>query len=73
MYSRSEILEPEIEITEEFLTEHEELLLFCIYALLQAALRTSGRCGFRRVGSRRLAGPYSTDEGIGFGLRILSR
>lgn len=33
---------PEIKITEEFLRDHEELLLFCIYSLLQAALRTSG-------------------------------
>ena len=32
----------EVEVTEEFLREHEELLLFCIYSLLQAALRTPG-------------------------------
>lgn len=37
-----QVLEPEIQIAEEFLTEHEELLLFCIYAVLQAALRTDG-------------------------------
>ena len=32
----------EIEVTEEFLRQHEELLLFVIYSLLQAALRTPG-------------------------------
>jgi hypothetical protein len=32
----------EVEISEEFLREHEELLLFAIYSLLQAALRTAG-------------------------------
>src|SRR5450631_3297005 len=30
----------DIEVTEEFMGEHEELLLFCVYSLLQAALRT---------------------------------
>lgn len=29
-------------VSEEFVRGHEELLLFCVYALLQAALRTSG-------------------------------
>jgi hypothetical protein len=33
---------PDIRVTEEFLREHEELLLFSIYSLLQAALRTPG-------------------------------
>ncbi len=37
-----EILYPEIRVTEEFLRDHEELVLFCVYSLLQAALRTSG-------------------------------
>jgi hypothetical protein len=32
----------EIDVTEEFLREHEELLLFTIYSLLQASLRTPG-------------------------------
>lgn len=38
----SDLIEPQLEIQEEFLNTHEELLLFCIYALLQAALRTQG-------------------------------
>lgn len=33
---------PDIRVTEEFLREHEELLLFSIYSLLEAALRTPG-------------------------------
>lgn len=32
----------EVKVTEEFLREHEEMLLFCVYSLLQAALKTSG-------------------------------
>src|SRR5437764_1807350 len=32
----------DIRVSEEFLREHEELLLFSIYSLLQAALRTAG-------------------------------
>jgi hypothetical protein len=32
----------EIDVSEEFLREHEELLLFSIYSLLQAALQTPG-------------------------------
>ncbi|HSU55465.1 MAG TPA: hypothetical protein VLT36_15525, partial [Candidatus Dormibacteraeota bacterium] len=32
----------DIRVTEEFLREHEELLLFSIYSLLEAALRTPG-------------------------------
>ena len=31
---------PDILVTEDFIAEHEELLLFCIYSLLQAALRS---------------------------------
>ena len=33
---------PDIVVSEDFIRSHEELLLFCIYALLQAALRTPG-------------------------------
>ncbi|MFL6415552.1 MAG: hypothetical protein ACJ74Y_07775 [Bryobacteraceae bacterium] len=33
---------PEIRVTDEFLREHEELLLFSIYSLVEGALRTSG-------------------------------
>jgi hypothetical protein len=32
----------DVEVTEEFVGEQEELLLFCIYSLLQASLRISG-------------------------------
>ncbi len=32
----------DIAVSEELLSKHEEFLLFCIYALLQAALRTPG-------------------------------
>jgi hypothetical protein len=37
-----DVLHQEVEVTEEFVREHEELLLFSIYSLLQAALRTPG-------------------------------
>jgi hypothetical protein len=40
--SEKELAYPEIRITEEFVREHEELLLFCVYSLVQAALRTPG-------------------------------
>jgi hypothetical protein len=33
---------PDIVVTEDFMRSHEELLLFCIYAMVQAALRTHG-------------------------------
>lgn len=33
---------PEVQVTEEFVRDHEELLLFCAYALVQAGLRTEG-------------------------------
>jgi hypothetical protein len=36
------IADQDIEVSETFLAQQEELLLFCVYALLQAALRTSG-------------------------------
>lgn len=32
----------DVEVTEHFLREHEELVMFCIYALYQASLRTEG-------------------------------
>ncbi|MBV9611135.1 MAG: hypothetical protein JO091_01630 [Acidobacteriaceae bacterium] len=38
----AQLANPDITVTEEFLRTHEELLLFSIYSLLQAALRTSG-------------------------------
>src|SRR5579875_3032006 len=37
-----QIAYPQLRITEEFMAAHEELLLFCMYSLLQAALRTAG-------------------------------
>jgi hypothetical protein len=33
--------DPDIAVTEEFLRDHEELLLFCMVSLVEAALRTS--------------------------------
>ncbi len=33
---------PDVHVSEEFLRTHEELLLFCVYSLLQAALKTAG-------------------------------
>ncbi len=32
----------DVTVTEEFIRAHEELLLFCVYSLVQAALRTPG-------------------------------
>jgi len=32
----------DVEVTEEFIGKHEELLLFCIYSLLNSSLRTPG-------------------------------
>lgn len=40
--SEQQLSNPDVEVTEEFLARHEELTLFCIYTLVQAALRTSG-------------------------------
>jgi hypothetical protein len=34
--------DPDIEVSEAFIREHEEFLLFAIYSLLQAAVRTAG-------------------------------
>jgi hypothetical protein len=40
--SEPQLSNRDVEVTEEFLAQHEELTLFCIHALVQAALRTSG-------------------------------
>lgn len=40
--TEEQISYPEVEVTEEFIREHEELLLFSVYSLVQAALKTSG-------------------------------
>jgi hypothetical protein len=37
-----DIADRDIEVSEEFIRSHEELLLFCVYSLVQGALRTSG-------------------------------
>jgi hypothetical protein len=36
-----ELSDPDVHVTEEFLREHEELLLFCMVSLVHAALRTA--------------------------------
>ncbi len=40
--TENQLAYPEIQVTEEFLLDHEELLLFCAYALVDAALHTAG-------------------------------
>jgi hypothetical protein len=40
--SEENISNPDIGVTEEFIRDHEELLLFSIYSLIEAALRTPG-------------------------------
>src|SRR3954447_4697992 len=40
--AEGQISNPEIRVTEEFVRQHEELLLFSIYSLVEAALRTPG-------------------------------
>jgi hypothetical protein len=40
--SEDQISYPEVKIAEEFIRDHEELLLFSVYSLVQAALRTPG-------------------------------
>ncbi len=40
--AEAQISNQDIPVTEEFIASHEELLLFCIYALVQAAVRTTG-------------------------------
>lgn len=40
--SEDQISYPEVKVTEEFFHDHEELLLFCVYSMVQAGLRTPG-------------------------------
>lgn len=40
--TEDQISYPDVNVTEEFLRDHEELLLFSVYSLVQAALRTPG-------------------------------
>ena len=40
--AENQISNGDIAVTEEFVDQHEELLLFCIYSLVEAALRTAG-------------------------------
>ncbi len=40
--AEGQISNPDIRVTEEFVREHEELLLFSIYSLVEASLRTPG-------------------------------
>lgn len=40
--SEKEFSNRDVAVSEEFIRTHEELLLFCIYSLVQAALRTPG-------------------------------
>jgi len=40
--AENQLAYPEVDVTEEFLLDQEELLLFCAYSLLQAALHTPG-------------------------------
>jgi hypothetical protein len=40
--TEAQISYSDVQVTEEFIRDHEELLLFSVYSLLQAALRTPG-------------------------------
>ena len=40
--SDKQLLNADVPVNEEFLQTHEELVLFCIYSLVQAAVRTAG-------------------------------
>lgn len=40
--SPSQVANADVAVTEDFIRSHEELLLFCIYSLVEAALRTPG-------------------------------
>jgi hypothetical protein len=40
--SDKQLANPDVQVSEEFLQTHEELMLFCIYSLVQAAIRTEG-------------------------------
>ena len=37
-----DIFDPDIDVSEAFVRSHEELLLFCVYSLVQGTLRTAG-------------------------------
>jgi hypothetical protein len=37
-----DVAEPDVEVSEDFISQHEEFLLFAIHSLLHAALRTPG-------------------------------
>ena len=41
LVDEKELADPDVPVTEEFLREHEELLLFCMVSLVHAALRTA--------------------------------
>jgi hypothetical protein len=41
LVDEKELSDPDVQITEEFLREHEELLLFCMVSVVDAALRTA--------------------------------
>lgn len=41
-FDEKDFAAPDIHVTEEFVAAHEELVLFSIYAMVQAALRTAG-------------------------------
>lgn len=40
--TEDQISYPDVKVTEEFIREHEELMLFSVYSLVQAALKTAG-------------------------------
>ena len=40
--AEKELSNPDVQVNEEFLRDHEELMLFAIYSLVQAAVRTPG-------------------------------
>jgi hypothetical protein len=40
--SDKQLSSPDVQVSEEFLQTHEELVLFCVYSLVQAAVRTDG-------------------------------
>jgi len=41
-FPETQLANPDIDVSEEFIRSHEEFLLFCIFSLVQAALRTPG-------------------------------
>jgi hypothetical protein len=40
--SEKQLSNVDVQVSEDFLRDHEELMLFCIYSLVQAAVRTPG-------------------------------